>query len=126
MAKRKTTIKHAEIVRAFAERLRGIRQASGLTQRDLASKANVTFSYVSRLEAGGAAPGIDLLERLARALNVSVVDLLPAPPQPENTETHREQVKQLFDAVLMKSGNETLSMLKQVLVRLAESTAISR
>lgn len=92
-----------------------------MTQRDLADRAHVTLSYVSKLEAGGAAPGIDLLERLARALGVSVTDLLPTPSQPETVEAYREQVEQLFDAVLAKAGPDTLSMLKLFLERLAES-----
>ncbi len=124
MAKRR--IRHADIVRHFAERLRGVRQARGMTQRDLASKANVTASYISTLEAGGAAPGIDLLERLARALQADVTDLLPAPSGPETPETLRQQVEQLFEVIVAKAGSGSLSMLKLFLERLAESPAVSR
>ena len=126
MAKQKRTIRHSEIVRIFAERLRGTRQARGMTQRDLANKAHVTFSYVSRLEAGGAAPGIDLLERLAGALNVNAVDLLPTPAMPESITARREQVRDQLEIVLKVAGQETLSMLSLFLGKLAESRAINR
>jgi transcriptional regulator with XRE-family HTH domain len=126
MAKRKPRIQHADIVRAFAERLRGTRLARGITQRDLAQRAHVTFSYISRLEAGAAAPGIDMLERLAQALEVSAVDLLPAPSRPETAAESRAQVQGLFDAVMAKAGQETFLMLKLFLTRLAESPVVTR
>ena len=119
-------VRQAEIVRIFAERLRGLRSARGLTQRDLADKAGVTLTYVSRLEAAGAAPGIDLLERLAGALGVNVVDLLPTPSLPEAGAISRRQLRTLWDSVLTKAGAETLSMLKQLLERLAESPSTTR
>ena len=67
MPARKRRIKHASIVDAFAQALARCALSRQMTQRDLADRANVTLSYISRLEAGGAAPGIDLLERLAQA-----------------------------------------------------------
>jgi transcriptional regulator with XRE-family HTH domain len=86
----------------------------------------VTFSYISRLEAGAAAPGIDMLERLAQALEVSAVDLLPAPSRPETAAESRAQVQGLFDAVMAKAGQETFLMLKLFLTRLAESPVVTR
>ena len=126
MANKKRNVRHAGIVRAFAERLRGTRLAKGMTQRDLAEQADVTFSYISRLEAGGAAPGLDLLERLAQALKVNITDLLPPSASKPTADIYREHVKTLFDSVLPRIGQETLSMLELLLARLAESPATSR
>ena len=67
MAKRRR-IRHAEIVELFAARLREVRHSRGMTQAELARQAHVTVSYIGRLESAGAAPGIDLVERLAKAL----------------------------------------------------------
>ena len=121
----KRTVRQAGIVQAFAERLRGTRQARGMTQRDLADKSHVTVTYISRLEAASSAPGLDTLDQLARALQVSVVDLLPTTPT-EGIEAHRERVRLLFDAVLSKAGAETLSMLDLLLARLSESKVVNR
>jgi transcriptional regulator with XRE-family HTH domain len=96
-----------------------------MTQRELSEKAHITFSYVSRLEAGGTSPGIDLLERLAQALGVEVLDLLPVSSS-SGTASQREQVKGLFEAVVTRAGSETLAMLGVFLSRLAESPAINR
>lgn len=126
MPSKKQLVSHASIVRAFAERLKGTRLARGMTQRQLADQANVTFSYISRLEAGGAAPGIDLLEKLAEALGVSTTDLLPPPDMPKDFDAHREQVRKSFEAVLASAGQETVTMLEVFLSRLAESPSMKR
>jgi transcriptional regulator with XRE-family HTH domain len=126
MPARKKRIRHAPIVQAFADRLKAIRTSRNVTQRDLATHAHLPTSYVSKLEAGGAAPGIDLLERLAIALQVSITELLPKPSEPMTTESSREQVKALFDKVIAKAGAESLLMLNQLLTRLAESSATNR
>ena len=120
----KSRIQQAPIVGVFAQRLKGARLALGLSQLDLATQAQVTASYISRLEAGGAAPGIDLLERLAQALKVPIADLLPT--REENSETQQEKVRQLFESVIRKAGPETLSMLKALFTRLAEASSGTR
>ena len=125
MPSRKRTVRQASIVRAFADRLRSIRQARGMTQRELADRAHITVTYVSRLEAGGAAPGIDLLERLAAALGVKVTELLPATPG-EDADAQRERLKGQFEVVVKKSGPQTLGMIDVFLTRIAESPAIAR
>src|SRR5581483_8141416 len=66
-----------EIVGRFAARLREVRLARGMTQAELAAVAKVTETYITRLEAGRAAPGIDLVNRLAKGLSTTVADLLP-------------------------------------------------
>lgn len=126
MPSKKRRIRQAAIVRAFAERLKRLRLAREMTQRELAERAHVTFSYISRLEAGGAAPGIDLLERLAQALKVSVTDLLPTSSDGATDEEHRDSVKLLFESVLSKAGSETLVMLGTLLARVAESPGVGR
>lgn len=118
-------IKHAEIVRRFGERLRSLRQARSLTQRELANRAEVTVTYISRLEAGGASPGIDLLERLAQALGAGVVDLLPVPAEAE-PEQVRRHLREIFERVLGRAGPETLGMLRALLERLDESPPTGR
>lgn len=61
MPPKKTKITHSQVVQRFASRLREVLLALGLTQAEVARRAEVTVNYVGRLEAAGAAPGIDLL-----------------------------------------------------------------
>jgi transcriptional regulator with XRE-family HTH domain len=123
MAKRAKKIQHGEIVQRFAVRLREVRSSRGMTQAQLAHQAQVTLSYIGRLEAGGAAPGIDLVERLAGALGTTVSDLLPVVKSPETTEFLAERARQLFDGLVDGADHEMLLMLNPLLARLAESKA---
>ena len=53
-----------------------IRKEMGLTQEQLGEKVYVTGKAVSKWERGVSAPGIDLLEPLARVLGITVTELL--------------------------------------------------
>jgi transcriptional regulator with XRE-family HTH domain len=122
MPPRKKTIRHDEIVARFGQRLRELRLARGMSQAELAGQAEVTTNYVSRLEGGGAAPGIDLVARLARALGVAVADLLPTAPAPDDLAAARQQARRLFDGLLRTEDRAVLLLLTQLLARLAEAT----
>jgi transcriptional regulator with XRE-family HTH domain len=57
--------------------IRKLRESKGITQRDLAAKADVTGAYVAQLETGTKKnPSIAVLKRLAKALGVQVSELL--------------------------------------------------
>jgi XRE family transcriptional regulator of biofilm formation len=54
-----------------------LREAKGMTQRDLAGKAKVTPGYIAQLEMGQKKnPSLAVLQRLAKALGVPVTELL--------------------------------------------------
>jgi transcriptional regulator with XRE-family HTH domain len=120
MAKKKAKIAHAEIVRLFGERLRELRHSRGMTQLQLARKAHVNVVYIGRLEGGGAAPGIDLVDRLAKALGASATDLMPAMPTPDTLAVLQDQAKSLFDEILQADDRESLLTLCPLLRLIAE------
>ena len=63
---------------AIAEKVAERRQASGLSQRELAELVGTTQSAIARLERGGRPPRIDTLLRIADALDCDlVVELKP-------------------------------------------------
>ena len=123
MAKKKPKkeIEHAGIVLRFGARLRELRNSRGMTQAELAAKAHVTASYVWRLESGGAAPGIDLVDRLAVALGTSAADLLPLTEPTDNLPVLREQARKLFESLIVEGDRETLLLLNPLMARLLES-----
>jgi transcriptional regulator with XRE-family HTH domain len=121
MPSRKPAIKQEKIVERFGNRLRELRVARGMTQVELARKAHVAPTYMWKLEGGVAAPGIDLVERLAVALGTTANDLLPTADQPDPLPLLREQAGKLFSTLLETADVPTLSMLCPLLARLAES-----
>lgn len=119
---RRPVKKQDELVLRFAARLREVRMARGMTQADLAAATKITESYMSRLEAGKAAPGVDLVGRLAKGLSTTVADLLPE-DEPLDTEVVlRKQARILADDLIETADRETLQMLVPLLARLGTST----
>lgn len=126
MAAKKHPIRHAEVVHLFAARLRERRLAAGLTQADLAEAAEVTPTYITRLEAAGAAPGIDTVTRLADALGTTLHDLVPIAAPPDVAAHLKGRVEALCQQLVEKADRELLQALVPLLARLAEAPAKGR
>ena len=58
-----------------AKNLRKLRQIQGLSQEDLAHRADITANYVSSLEREEYAVSVDVVERLAVALDIEPMEL---------------------------------------------------
>ncbi|WP_252263400.1 helix-turn-helix domain-containing protein [Paracidobacterium acidisoli] len=59
-----------------ARAVREIRRGRRLSQRQLAGRMQVPRTYISKIENGKAVPTLSSLERLARALEVNICELL--------------------------------------------------
>jgi transcriptional regulator with XRE-family HTH domain len=65
----------------FATNLRRLRNARGLTQDALAYEARVSRGYLSQLEKGVFYASLNIVSRLAAALDVEPAELLRLPPK---------------------------------------------
>jgi putative transcriptional regulator len=90
------------------EEVKRLRQAKGWTQEQLAVYAGSSQPTVNLLEAGKRNPSAATLEKLARALEVEVVDLFPKPQTPQPS---------LEDAAQSAAFQEALAVLFQGLAR---------
>lgn len=68
-----------EIRDILAANLKRLRAERGLSQEDLADRAEIDRTYISSLERSLYAAGIDVVDRLAKALGVTAAELLSAP-----------------------------------------------
>jgi len=64
---------HARRAFQLGEQVRKIREEQHITQGELAEKAGTSQPAIARLEAGGAEPKLDTLERIGRALGMDLV-----------------------------------------------------
>ena len=64
-----------------------LRREQGLTQKELADKLNITDKAVSKWETAKGFPDVKLLEPLAQALGVSLVELMQGKRQEADTLT---------------------------------------
>ncbi len=67
---------------AIARMLKGARQARGLSQVELASRAHAHQSNIARLEKGKALPQLEVMKRLAAALGMRLKLRLEPVPRP--------------------------------------------
>lgn len=65
-----------EIRQVFAQNLRRARLARGLSQEELAHRADIDRTYISSLERGVYNASIDVVDRLAKALEMEGSELL--------------------------------------------------
>lgn len=102
----------------LANSIRSLRLRSGLSQRQLALRMSVPRTYVSKIENEKATPTLSSLERLARALEVSVPDLLCGGERNRQEEV-RELMEDNFVAEILPfvaqlNGMQMSSILTQV------------
>jgi transcriptional regulator with XRE-family HTH domain len=102
----------------LASSIRSLRLRNGLSQRQLAMRMAVPRTYVSKIENEKATPTLSSLERLARALEVTVPDLLSGGERNRQEEV-RELLQDQFIAELLPfvsqlNGMQLSSVIAQV------------
>jgi len=70
-------------------RLRDWRERRGFSVRQLADRAGVGFATVHRIEVGRLSPTVAMLEKLARALKITVRDFFPVEQRARPTRRKR-------------------------------------
>lgn len=97
----------------FGQRLAAVRRNKGLTQAELATRMHTTQKMVEYYERRAPNPALDVIERAAVALEVSVADLLGS--QPHTTRAKPGPVSQLqrrFEQVKLLPRGEQEFVLK--------------
>jgi transcriptional regulator with XRE-family HTH domain len=91
----------------FVQNLRKLRRKCGFTQAQLAEKVNVSTHHIGMIELSRNNPTLDLVERIAEALNIKTYELFIDPLSP-NEELERlryeirDDMKKLLDETLEK------------------------
>jgi len=102
----------------LAASIRSLRLRNGLSQRQLAGRMSVPRTYVSKIENEKATPTLSSLERLARALEVTVPDLLSGGERNRQEEISDlikdEFIAELLPFVSQLNGMQMSSVLAQV------------
>lgn len=64
-------------------KMRELRKALGLTQKELAEKAGITHAAINRYENGLRVPSVNIAIRIAHALGCTVEELVEGEPEAE-------------------------------------------
>jgi transcriptional regulator with XRE-family HTH domain len=102
----------------LAASIRAMRLRNGLSQRQLAGRMSVPRTYVSKIENEKATPTLSSLERLARALEVTVPELLSGGErnrQEEISELMKDPfIAEMLPFVSQLNGMQMSSILTQI------------
>jgi DNA-binding XRE family transcriptional regulator len=69
-------VKNSALLLSFGAHLRALRKQRGLSQQALADEAELSWPTVQRVEAGNQSATLEVLAALAKALGLSLSDLL--------------------------------------------------
>jgi transcriptional regulator with XRE-family HTH domain len=110
----------------LAASIRALRLRNGLSQRQLATRMSVPRTYVSKIENEKATPTLSSLERLARALEVTVPDLLTGGERNRQEEI-RDLVQDQFVAEILPFVAQLNTMqMSSILAQLRDLTVRPR
>ncbi len=77
-----------------------MRQIRGYTQAKLAELADLSDNYIGYLERGVQSPSIDTLERLSKALGVSIKEFFIFPDDAEYREVRRDKKEYILNKLV--------------------------
>ena len=78
--------RNSAVAKTLASNIRRLRKAREWTQDNLAAEAEVEQAAISLIENGRANPTLLMLENIARALEISVVELLESHSRPRRSK----------------------------------------
>ena len=90
-----------------------MRQASNLTQEQVAEAAGVHPTYIPRIEAGAAVPSVDVLMRLAAALRTPVGFIMSAVDERPHTD-EQDPLRQEIAALVHNCDIGQLRLIRDV------------
>lgn len=106
----------------IGDRLRALREGKKLSQGDIEKRTGLLRCYISRVENGHTVPAIETLEKMARALEVPLYQLVydgDKPPQPP-------KLRQSADAAFFGSTPKEIRYLNTLCRYLAKVDARDR
>ena len=111
----------------FADNLKTLRRARGLSQEELAGRLHVTRQTISKWENALSVPDAELLLRLAEELEVPVSRLLGGPveeePAPDQVAAHLAELNRLL-AQRNRRSRRIWRVVAGVLIGLAAATVL--
>ena len=87
---------------ALGKRIQGLRQKAGITQQQLAEKADLSIKYLGEIERGLANPSLSSLVNLAAALEITLPEILEF----EYERLSGEEIRKELHAAITESTDE--------------------
>lgn len=99
----------------LGRRIRSLRKARGLTQQQLGELADLNYKYLGAVERGEENPSVKVLERIATALEVELIELFRLEHEEANPKVLRKSVETLLARADPEQLQVALKLLKAIL-----------
>ncbi|MFD3259578.1 helix-turn-helix domain-containing protein [Paenibacillus lentus] len=102
--------------RLVGENIRRVRKEQGLTQEELAEKAELQYQYIGGVERGTRNISLDSLEKIINALNITYSELFKVGDHQivSNEETNKEYILFLHNQLLMKRTLDDIKAIHRI------------
>ncbi|OQX56406.1 MAG: hypothetical protein B5M53_01575 [Candidatus Cloacimonas sp. 4484_209] len=110
--------KNTHIKVRFGERVRFFRKIAGLTQEQLAERANLHPTYIGQVERGERNLSLICIEKLANGLSVEIKDLFTFPA--EETKNEKDELLYKIKAIVKEMDSKSLRVSEKILKYLTE------
>jgi transcriptional regulator with XRE-family HTH domain len=104
-----------DINQLFGRRLRSLREQRGLTQEQLGEQADVSFKHLGAIERGSENPTIELVGKLATALNVQARDLFEFEHEKTTPAELRRSLNDLLKEADVAALQQAVKLLRAIL-----------
>ncbi len=105
----------SDISKLLGKRIQHLRMVKGLTQSELAEECELSDNFIGLLERGKNSPSIFTLEKLARALHVSMAELFAFDKTSENSIIlQRDKREKAIRKLLRAKNDDDLQLIAKV------------
>ena len=99
-----------DVKKSFGTSVKAWRKRLGISQEELAERAELHRTYVSDVERGARNLSLESITRVARALDISVADLFPAEFPDGQTAGATGQPRELVDILLVEDNADDVQL----------------
>lgn len=108
----------SKFARYIGNNIRTIRKAKGLSQEQLALRAEINASYMGQVERGEKSPTIDVIGKIAGALHCPLEQIvnMTATPQDDNSDsTYSDKIAHQLHGLNVKEQEAVYKFVKQLI-----------
>lgn len=95
----------------FGQSLKQCRAVAGLTQEELGARAGICYKYVGAIERGERNPSLEVLHKIATALDIDITELISF----SNKDAVDCEYRMLINRILRKRDTEALYKVLRVM-----------
>lgn len=103
------------LMATVGKQIRHYRRMKFLSQEELALRASLNPAYFGQVERGLKCPTIDTLYRIAKAMEVPLIDLLHVSSTVQSTDVYSDRLKELLAQIPIDKQGQIVDILESII-----------